>query len=444
MENLVVLGAGESGCGAAILGKKKGFNVFVSDKGTISKKSKDVLSHNNIPFEEEKHSERQILDADLVIKSPGIPDTIPLIQVIEKQGIPIIDELEFASRYYQKPIIAITGSNGKTTTTLLTSHIFKKAGKKVIVAGNIGKSLAKQVAEEIESDLAIIEISSFQLDRIEEFKPHIAILLNITPDHLDRYNDDFEQYTASKLRITKNQSDKDYLIYNIDDSAICRYLESTKTRAQLIPFSLEKREGTGAWIDNKDLIINIKTGITMSIQKLALQGKHNLYNSMAAGVAGRILELRKEIIRESLNDFQNIEHRLETVTQVCGVSYINDSKATNVNSTWYALESMEEKTVWIVGGVDKGNDYDSLIPLVKDKVKAIVCLGVDNSKIHAAFGHLVEDIFDTQSMYDAVRAAYSLAKKGDSVLLSPACASFDLFENYEDRGRQFKEAAKGL
>ena len=444
MQKLVVLGAGESGCGAAILGKKKGFEVFVSDKGTISKKSKDVLLHNNIPFEEEKHTEQQILSANLVIKSPGIPDTIPLIQAIEQKGIPIIDELDFASRYYQKPIIAITGSNGKTTTTLLTSHVFNKADKRVIIAGNVGQSFAKQVASEIDGDLAVIEISSFQLDRIETFKPHIAILLNITPDHLDRYNDDFELYAASKMRITKNQTKEDFLIYNIDDPTICRHLESTKTKAQLIPISLEKRDGMGAWIDNKDLIINIKTGITMSIQKLALQGKHNLYNSMAAGVAGRILELRKEIIRESLNDFQNIEHRLETVTQVCGVSYINDSKATNVNSTWYALESMEEKTIWIVGGVDKGNNYDSLIPLVKDKVKAIVCLGIDNSKIHAAFGGIIEKIYDTESMYDAVRTAYSIAQKGDAVLLSPACASFDLFENYEDRGRQFKVAARGL
>ena len=444
MQKLVVLGAGESGCGAAILGKKKGFEVFVSDKGTISKKSKDVLLHNNIPFEEEKHTEQQILSANLVIKSPGIPDTITLIQAIEQKGIPIIDELDFASRYYQKPIIAITGSNGKTTTTLLTSHVFNKADKRVIIAGNVGQSFAKQVASEIDGDLAVIEISSFQLDRIETFKPHIAILLNITPDHLDRYNDDFELYAASKMRITKNQTKEDFLIYNIDDPTICRHLESTKTKEQLIPISLEKRDGMGAWIDNKDLIINIKTGITMSIQKLALQGKHNLYNSMAAGVAGRILELRKEIIRESLNDFQNIEHRLETVTQVCGVSYINDSKATNVNSTWYALESMEEKTIWIVGGVDKGNNYDSLIPLVKDKVKAIVCLGIDNSKIHAAFGGIIEKIYDTESMYDAVRTAYSIAQKGDAVLLSPACASFDLFDNYEDRGRQFKVAARGL
>ncbi len=444
MQKLVVLGAGESGCGAAILGKKKGFEVFVSDKGAISKKSKDVLLHNNIPFEEKTHSEQQILAADLVVKSPGIPDTIPLIQAIEKNGIPIIDELEFGSRYYDKPIVAVTGSNGKTTTTLLASHVFKKAGKQVMVAGNVGESLAKQVANEVESDLAVIEISSFQLDRIQDFRPHIAILLNITPDHLDRYNDDFELYAASKLRITRNQTEGDYLIYNIDDPTICRHLEKNKTKAQLIPISLEKREGTGAWIDNKNLIINIKTGIEMSIQKLALQGKHNLYNSMAAGVAGRILELRKEIIRESLNDFQNIEHRLETVTQVCGVRYINDSKATNVNSTWYALEQMEEKTVWIVGGVDKGNDYNSLVPLVKDKVKAIVCLGLDNSKLHAAFDGVVDHIYDTDSMYDAVGAAYRLAQKGDAVLLSPACASFDLFENYEDRGRQFKEAARGL
>lgn len=444
MQKLVVLGAGESGCGAALLGKTKGFKVFVSDKGVITKTSKDVLLHNYIPFEEKQHIEQKILTADLVVKSPGIPDSVPLIKAIESAGIPIIDELEFGSRFYQKPIIAITGSNGKTTTTLLTAHVFAKAGKKVLIAGNVGESLAKQVANNVASDLSVIEISSFQLDRIDKFRPHIAILLNITPDHLDRYNDDFELYAASKLRITKNQTENDYLIYNQDDETICRHLEKNKTKAQLIPISLKKQEGTGAWINENEIIINIKTGITMSIQKLALQGKHNLYNSMAAGVAGRILELRKEIIRESLNDFQNIEHRLETVTQVCGVRYINDSKATNVNSTWYALEQMEEKTVWIVGGVDKGNDYSSLIPLVKDKVKAIVCLGIDNSKIHEAFEGVVEHIYDTQSMYDAVGAAYRLAQKGEVVLLSPACASFDLFENYEDRGRQFKEAARGL
>ncbi len=444
MKKLVVLGAGESGYGAAILGKKNGFEVFVSDKGSISKKSKDVLLHNNIPFEENTHSEQSILSADLVVKSPGIPDNIALIKAIDTAGIPIIDELDFGSRFYEKPIIAITGSNGKTTTALLTGHLFRKAGKKVIVAGNIGDSLAKQVANKVESELAVIEISSFQLDRIEKFKPHIAILLNITPDHLDRYDNDFELYAESKLRITLNQTEQDFLIYNIDDPTICRLLEKKKTKARLIPISLKKQEGIGAWIDNKDLIINIKTGIKMSIQKLALQGKHNLYNSMAAGVAGRILELRKEIIRESLNDFQNIEHRLETVTQVCGVRYINDSKATNVNSTWYALEQMDEKTIWIVGGVDKGNDYTSIVPLVKDKVKAIVCLGLDNSKIHEAFGETIEHIYDTQSMYDAVGTAYRLAQKGDAVLLSPACASFDLFENYEDRGRQFKEAARGL
>lgn len=442
-KKLVILGAGESGCGAALLGKANNWSVLVSDNGTITPEYQDILTKNNIAFEEGGHSQIALSQADLIIKSPGIPDHIDLIKNLESEGKPIIDELEFAFKYFKAPIIAITGSNGKTTTTLLTAHLCQKAQKKVMVAGNIGKSFARQINDQ-PFDLAVIEMSSFQLDRTIEFAPHIAILLNITPDHLDRYDNNFKTYAQSKFKITQNQSASDYLIYNADDPTITDLINTKKPSAKCIPISIHKELEYGAWLDKNEIIININTGIKMSIQKLALQGKHNIYNSMAAGVAGRILELRKEIIRESLSDFQNVEHRLEHVTTVCGVRYINDSKATNVNSTWYALEQMQEQTVWIVGGVDKGNDYSSLIPLIEDKVKAIVCLGVDNSKIHEAFQDVAEHIIDTSTMRDAVGAAYQLANKGDAVLLSPACASFDLFENYEDRGRQFKEAARGL
>ncbi|UTW64338.1 UDP-N-acetylmuramoyl-L-alanine--D-glutamate ligase [bacterium SCSIO 12741] len=445
-QRLVVLGGGESGVGAAILGLKKGYEVFLSDAGALSDKYRDVLLHHEILFEEGKHTSHNILNADIVVKSPGIPDHVALVVALKEKGIPVISEIEWGARFYEGTLVAITGSNGKTTTTLLTHHLIQKSGREVILGGNIGDSFALQVAQEDVPDLAILEVSSFQLDGIETFKPHIAILLNITPDHLDRYDYKMENYVHSKFRITENQNESDYLIYNQDDPEITSYLKQHPTQAQLLPFSLtEKPEGEGAWIENKEIIINnTNSEITMSIQKLALQGKHNIYNSMAAGVAGKILELRKEIIRESLSDFQNVEHRLEYVTSVCGVRYINDSKATNINSTWYALESMDAPTVWIVGGVDKGNDYSMLDELVADKVKAIVCLGEDNRKIHNAFAGIVDHIVDASSMHEAVMMAYKISEKGNSVLLSPACASFDLFENYEERGRLFKEAVRGL
>lgn len=443
-QNLVILGGGESGIGTALLGKSKGYDVFLSDQGTLKDKYRQTLVEHNINFEEGTHTTSTIFKANLVVKSPGIPEKAHLIKELKEKKIPIISEIEFASKFYKGNIIAITGSNGKTTTTGLVYHVLQKAGLDALIGGNIGKSFAGQIIDR-QAEHAVLEVSSFQLDDIESFKPHIAILLNITPDHLDRYEYDLSKYAASKLSISSNQDENDYLIYNYDDPITNQYLDKNKIKAKLIPISIEQELEEGAWLSHNEIKIQInKTGLSMSIQKLALQGKHNIYNSMAAGVAGRILELRKEIIRESLSDFQNIEHRLEFVTTVCGVKYINDSKATNINSTWYALESMDAPTVWIVGGVDKGNDYDMLKNLVTEKVKAIVCLGVDNSKIHAAFDGLIETVIDAQSMREAVGYAYKLSQKGDSVLLSPACASFDLFENYEERGRQFKEAARGL
>ena len=443
-QNLVILGGGESGIGTALLGKSKGYDVFLSDQGSLKDTYRQTLVDCNIAFEEGTHTTSTIFKANLVVKSPGIPNKAALIQELREKKIPIISEIEFASKFYKGNIIAITGSNGKTTTTGLVYHVLQKAGLDALIGGNIGKSFAGQIIDR-QAEHAVLEVSSFQLDDIESFKPHIAILLNITPDHLDRYEYDLSKYAASKLSISSNQDENDYLIYNYDDPITNQYLDKSKIKAKLIPISIEQELEEGAWLSDNEIKIQInKTGLNMSIQKLALQGKHNIYNSMAAGVAGRILELRKEIIRESLSDFQNIEHRLEFVTTVCGVKYINDSKATNINSTWYALESMDAPTVWIVGGVDKGNDYDMLKNLVTEKVKAIVCLGVDNSKIHAAFDGLIETVIDAQSMREAVGYAYKLSQKGDSVLLSPACASFDLFENYEERGRQFKEAARGL
>lgn len=443
MQKVVVLGAGESGVGAALLARKKGFEVWVSDAGTIKAKYQDVLLHHSIDFESGMHSEDKLRQCDILIKSPGIPATAKPVVIAKESGAEIIGEIEFASRFYSGNIIGITGSNGKTTTTLLTHHLLSKAGLSPILGGNIGDSFAGQLLEE-PSDLAVLELSSFQLDDTKALKPHIAILLNITPDHLDRYDYKFENYAASKFQITQNQTEQDYLIYNADDQAILDYINQNEIKATLIPISIEKQLDKGAWLDKNNLIININTEVRMTIQKLALQGKHNIYNSMAAGVAGKILELRKEIIRDSLSDFQNVEHRLEHVVKVCGVNYINDSKATNINSTWYALESLDTPVVWIVGGVDKGNDYNMLSELVTDKVRAIVCLGLDNSKIHEAFEGKVDVLVDATSMKEAVMYAYKLSQKEDTVLLSPACASFDLFENYEERGRQFKEAVRGL
>ena len=444
MKRLAILGGGESGVGAAILGKQKGYEVFVSDKGEISKKYIKVLLNNGIEFEEKKHTERIILNATLVVKSPGIPDTVPLVLKLKQNGVPVISEIEFASKYTEATIVGITGSNGKTTTTLLLHHILKCANLNVGVAGNIGDSFAQQVAEETH-DSYVLELSSFQLDGIANFNSHIAILTNITPDHLDRYEYDFEKYIASKFKITKNQKETDYLIYDADDEAIRNWLKKNKIRAKLVPFSLEKELEYGAFLKNKTITINInKETLKMPISTLTLKGKHNVKNAMAATMAAQLLKVRKEAIKESLESFEGAEHRLENVAKIYGVEYINDSKATNVNATFYALECMDKQTVWIVGGVDKGNDYNDLLPLVREKVKAIVCLGLDNEKIKNMFGNVVDIIVETAGAEEAVKVAHKLSEKGDAVLLSPACASFDLFENYEDRGRQFKAAVRSL
>lgn len=441
---VVILGAGESGVGAAMLARKEGLDVFVSDRGEIKDKYKEVLRRIDVEWEEGKHSEEKILNATEVIKSPGIPDTIPLILKIKEKGIGVISEIEFAGRYSKAKFIGITGSNGKTTTTLLLYHTLQKAGLNVGLAGNIGDSLAKQVAEN-DKEYYVLELSSFQLDGMYDFKADIAIILNITPDHLDRYDNKFENYVASKFRIIQNQKSTDHLIYCEDDEAILEYLNSIKVEAIKHPFSIKKTTENGAYKENKNLIININNKLfKMTIQNLALQGKHNLYNSMATAIAARVLELKKEVVRESLTDFQNVEHRLEVVGKVHGIEFVNDSKATNVNATWYALESFQHPIIWIVGGVDKGNDYEMLKELVSERVKAIICLGRDNEKIHEAFKGDVDLILDTDSAKEAVKKAYELGEKGDTVLLSPACASFDLFENYEDRGHRFKSAVRAL
>ncbi|MCM4170193.1 UDP-N-acetylmuramoyl-L-alanine--D-glutamate ligase [Arenibacter sp. TNZ] len=444
MKRLVVLGGGESGVGTAILGKKEGFEVFVSDKGSIKEEYRKVLEHFEIDWEEKQHTETKILNADLVMKSPGIPDTVPLIVQLKRKGIPIISEIEFASNYTKATIIGITGSNGKTTTTMLTNHILKAAGLNVGMAGNIGDSYAKMVAEK-DFDYYVLEISSFQLDGIVDFKPHIAILTNITPDHLDRYEYQFENYIASKFRIAKNQTKEDYLIYDADDEVIVDWLKKNPVQSKLLPFSIEKKLVEGAYIENDKIIIKTDNNtIEMGTDALALEGKHNLKNTMAATTAAKLISIRKETIRRSIENFQGAEHRLEKVLKIHHVQYVNDSKATNVNATYYALDSMRTPTVWIVGGVDKGNDYKELMSLVREKVKAIICLGMDNSKIKDAFGNVVDLVVETYAMDEAVKVAYKIAERGDTVLLSPACASFDLFKNYEDRGNQFKAAIKKL
>ncbi len=443
----MILGSGESGVGSAVLAKQKGFDVFVSDKSLIKEKYKEQLIEEKILFEEGVHTEEKILNADEVIKSPGIPDKVELIQKLKAKKIPVISEIEFAGRYTNAKKICITGSNGKTTTTLLTYHILKKAGYNVGLGGNVGKSFAMQVARE-KFDYYVLELSSFQLDGMFDFVADVAVLLNITPDHLDRYDYKFENYVESKFRITQNQSNKNAFVYCADDLIIQAYMQEHKFAAELVPFSIKKPiDGHGAFLNENQLTLNYKPNqqpLTMTIEELALQGKHNVYNSMAASLATRIVDVRKEIIRESLQDFQNIEHRLEFIATINGIEFINDSKATNVNSTWYALESMQKPVVWICGGQDKGNDYNELFDLVKEKVKAIICLGKDNKKIVAAFKDAVELIVETDNANDAVAASYKIGKKGDVVLLSPACASFDLFQNYEDRGMQFKRAVKGL
>lgn len=444
MQRLVVLGGGESGVGTAILGKKKGYEVFVSDKGKIKDKYKKVLEHFEIDWEDEIHTESKILNADLVMKSPGIPDTVPLVVQLMEKGIPVISEIEFASKYTDATIIGITGSNGKTTTTMLTNHIFEQGGLHTGMAGNIGDSYAKMVAEN-DFDFYVLEISSFQLDGITDFKPHIAILTNITPDHLDRYEYEFENYIASKFRIAMNQTSEDYLIYDADDEVIVNWLKGHPVQSKLIPFSIKREVEEGAYLKNDNIIITTKNNtIQMTTDNLALEGKHNLKNTMAASTAAKLVSIRKETIRQSIMNFQGAPHRLEKVLKIGHVQYINDSKATNVNATYYALDSMSAPTVWIVGGVDKGNDYKELMPLVREKVKAIICLGMDNSKIKDAFGNVVDLMVETFAMEEAIKVAYKIAERGDTVLLSPACASFDLFENYEDRGNQFKNAIKSL
>ncbi|UAB84585.1 UDP-N-acetylmuramoyl-L-alanine--D-glutamate ligase [Zunongwangia sp. SCSIO 43204] len=443
-KKIVILGGGESGVGTAILAKKEGYKIWLSDKGKIKEKYKKVLEYLEIDWEEEKHTESQIFDADVVMKSPGIPDTVPMIKALREKGIPVISEIEFAAEYTSAVIVGITGSNGKTTTTKLTDHLLNDAGLNVGMAGNVGDSFAKQVAE-TNPAYYVLELSSFQLDGIEKFRPHIAILTNITPDHLDRYDYKFDNYIEAKFRITKNQTKDDYFIYDADDEVITSWLKNNKIEAQLLPFSLERKLENGAYLENDTIIIKTEnTEFTMATSDLTLQGKHNTKNAMAAATVAKLLKIRKNTIRESMESFQGVEHRLEKVLKINNVQYINDSKATNVNATYYALESMEGQTVWILGGVDKGNVYDELLPLVNEKVKAIICLGVDNTKIINSFGNCVETMMETQSMNEAVKMAYRLSEKGDTVLLSPACASFDLFENYEDRGRQFKEAVRNL
>ena len=417
-----------------------GYEVFVSDSGSIAEKYKKVLLQNEIDFEENKHTESKILKVDLVIKSPGIPDKVAIIQKLKKKSIPVISEIEFAAQFTDATIVGITGSNGKTTTTLLTHHILKEAGLNVGIAGNIGDSFAQQVAEQSYKNY-VLELSSFQLDGIEKFNSHIAILTNITPDHLDRYEYDFNQYINSKFRITKNQQPTDYLIYDADDEAINTWLKNNKTVAKLVPFSIRRTLEYGAYLKDNTIITNInKEEFTMLASTLSLEGKHNIKNAMAAIMTAQLLEVRKQSIKESLSRFEGAEHRLENVAKINGVHFINDSKATNVNAVFYALECMDTTTVWIVGGVDKGNDYTDLLPLVREKVSAIVCLGLDNEKIKRTFENVVDIIVETAGAEEAVKVSKKLANKGDVVLLSPACASFDLFDDYEDRGRQFKEA----
>lgn len=444
MKKIVILGAGESGTGSAILAKKNGYDVFVSDYGTIKDKYKKLLDDASIRWEEGQHTEREIFSADEIIKSPGVKETVPIVVKIREKNIPIISEIEFAGRYTNATKICITGSNGKTTTTNLIYHILEKAGKKVAMTGNVGNSFAMAVAEG-GYDYYVIELSSFQLDGMYDFKAEIAVLLNITPDHLDRYGYDFQNYINAKFRITQNQKSDDFLIYWADDPILQKELAKRELGATLLPFSDTVSDDMTASVEDNNLIINYKEKTNlMTMQDLALKGRHNTYNSMAAAIAGKVLNIRKDVIRESLMDFKGVEHRLEQVIKVSGINFINDSKGTNVNSTWYALESMTTDVVWIVGGIDKGNDYSELFEVVAKKVKAIVCLGKDNKKIIDAFTGKVPTIVETSSMEEAVRSAYYLAKKEQTVLLSPACASFDLFDNYEDRGRQFKAAVRNL
>lgn len=444
MQKLVVLGGGESGVGTAILAKKKGFKVFVSDYGLIKEKYRNVLIQNDIDWEDGGHTESLILDADVIMKSPGIPEKAPLVKHIREKGIKVVSEIEFAAGYTNATLIGITGSNGKTTTTLLTYHLLKSAGLNVGLAGNIGDSFAMKVANETH-DVYVLEISSFQLDDIFSFKPHISIITNITPDHLDRYNYKFENYIQAKFRITANQDVNDYLIYDADDEVITEWLNRNKVAARLLPFSITKTLEEGVYLENNELITTIDNlNFTMSTDNIKLEGKHNVKNAMAASTVAQLLKIRKQTIRDSFETFHGAEHRMEKVLKIQNVQYVNDSKATNINATFYALDSIATPIVWIVGGVDKGNDYGALMQMVREKVKAIICLGVDNSKIIDAYGSVAEVLVESTSMDEAVQMAYKFSEKGDTVLLSPACASFDLFQNYEDRGRQFKDAVRRL
>ena len=443
MSRIVVLGAGESGAGAAVLAKVKGFDTFVSDMSAIKDKYKELLDKYGIAWEEGHHTEELILNADEVVKSPGIPNDAPLIMKLKEKGTPIISEIEFAGRYTNAKMVCITGSNGKTTTTSLIYHIFKSAGLNVGLAGNIGNSLALQVATE-QHDYYVIELSSFQLDNMYNFRANIAVLMNITPDHLDRYDHCMQKYVDAKFRITQNQTSEDAFIFWNDDPIIQKELHKYGIHGQYFPFAEKNEEGVAAFTEENKVYFTRPIAFNMEQEELALTGTHNLFNSMAAGISANIAGIRKECIREALNDFKGVEHRLEKVARVKGVDYINDSKATNVNSCWYALQSMKTKTVLILGGKDKGNDYNEIADLVKEKCSGLIFLGLHNEKLHDFFGNFGLPIVDAQSMPDAVNAAYNMAKKGETVLLSPCCASFDLFKSYEDRGDQFKECVRNL
>lgn len=444
-KRIVILGAGESGTGSAILAKQEGFDVFVSDAGKINPKYKEMLNEYQVLYEGNGHTERLILNADEVIKSPGIPESAPIMRSIRKKGLHVISEIEFAGRFTDAKKICVTGSNGKTTTTSLIHHMLRKAGLNIGIAGNVGRSFALQVAME-EYDYYVLELSSFQLDGMYDFKADIAILLNITADHMDRYDYNMQNYVDSKFRITQNLTEEDYFVFCSDDEITIKELEKIVSRAVQLPYAYDKKEDDVAWVDRKEQMhIEFEdVDFSMSVHELALKGRHNTYNSMAAGIAGNVLKIRNDIIREALMDFQGIEHRLEQLNKVHGINFINDSKATNVNSTWYALESIKGDIIWIAGGVDKGNNYAELFDLVSKKVKALVCLGKDNSRLLEAFRDKVDTIVESNTMLEAVKSAYYLSSKDDTILLSPACASFDLFDSYEDRGRKFKAAVREL
>jgi len=444
-KRIVILGAGESGTGSAILAKQEGFDVFVSDSGKINPKYKEMLDDYQVLYEGNGHTERMILNADEIIKSPGIPESAPIMKSIRKRGIHVISEIEFAGRYTNAKKICVTGSNGKTTTTSLIHHMLRKAGLNIGIAGNVGRSFALQVAQD-DYDYYVLELSSFQLDGMYEFKADIAILLNITADHMDRYDYNMQNYVDSKFRITQNLTEEDYFVFCSDDEITIKELEKIVSRAVQLPYAYDRKEEDVAWVDNAEKMhIEFEdVDFSMSVHELALKGRHNTYNSMAAGIAGNVLKIRNDVIREALMDFQGIEHRLERLNMVHGINFINDSKATNVNSTWYALESIKGGIIWIAGGVDKGNNYTELYELVRQKVRALICLGKDNRRLKESFSDKVETIVESSTMAEAVKSAYYLAAKDDTVLLSPACASFDLFESYEDRGRKFKAAVREL